>query len=193
MDLKTKKCPFCAESIKAEAIVCRYCQKDQPKNVLPNDQSNTFSNNNKTLVVFAGLLVASFIAIFAVSAGNSAREEAELEEFIRQAEELTPPETANDWAPTGYKYHELNQDIAYMAGDMSECSTGTSCFNYFVISRTGCPSGLYMEANLLQNGVVEEWSNDSLAGLPAFQEAKMSLNFNAKGSGELQWTEVNCY
>jgi hypothetical protein len=158
---------------------------------LPKDQSNTFSDNKKTLVVFAGLLVAAFIAIFAVSAINSAREEAELEEFIRQAEELTPPETVNDWAPTGFKYHELNQDIAYMKTS-KDCGGADTCFTFFVISRTGCPSGLYMEASILVDGVVEDWSNDSLPSLPAFQEAKMSLNFYSE-DGDLQWTAVNCY
>ena len=38
MDKKTQRCPYCQESIYANAIVCRYCRRDLPPNIPPSLQ-----------------------------------------------------------------------------------------------------------------------------------------------------------
>lgn len=45
-----KQCPYCAELIKYDAIVCRYCKRDLPPNI-KNEQHNEKSGSNHKNVV----------------------------------------------------------------------------------------------------------------------------------------------
>lgn len=84
----------------------------------------------------------------------------------------------------GFAFQNIsNQGCSYSFG---------SCARFKIVSKTSCPSNLYVRTNHLVNGEVDDWSNDT-ATVAAGQVAIMETAFSSNYSGTWQFVEIKCY
>lgn len=67
------------------------------------------------------------------------------------------------------------------------------CSNYLVASIYGCPTALYVEANVESNGTVVGTTNELLGGLQPNQIASVMLEDYRDVGDSFRISEVNCY
>lgn len=97
------------------------------------------------------------------------------------------------WVPAGFQL--IGPGVAGQIADHRIDCSGCGGLTWDVVSEAGCPGGLYVEANFIDgNGVVVDWSNDSIPTLGAMEHALVEIyTYNETPNLSVKITKVNCH
>lgn len=140
-------------------------------------------------------LVLSLIATISfVNTSNSYSSESSA------VEELIESDFEDDsWVPVGFYLWSDDSNIAWKWTTNDESFDGCEDCIYWtvdVISKNGCPSGVYGSLNIQKSGVTLDWTNDSVPYLGPMEKARLAFEkygYDDSGSnyqGDL--TTLNC-
>jgi len=113
----------------------------------------------------------------------------------RQQASVVTAANNKPWYPKNFTPYGSDLALKWIDNAGVDCFSRCWYWTVEVISRDGCPSGLYGEMSIEQNGTAITWTNDSLSRLKPGQKGRMQfITYDDRaygGTGSL--SELNCY
>ena len=165
-------------------------------------QSGSGQSLNKKPVIIAIAVIFSLIVVgvvgFTIHSNNVKAEKEAIraeQALLAYQAELEAERIRNDvtWVPDGYYAWQDDKSVAWkwvknVDYDCYDCTWWT----VEVVSKYGCPNGLYGEINIEQNGVVIGYANDTLNYLDPYQAGRLTLVRYPYDDLTGDLTELNC-
>jgi len=96
------------------------------------------------------------------------------------------------WYPDDFREHFKTGVAFKLLDERPSCYDCTGSV-YEVVTKSGCPNGLYVEANVLDaSGIIVDFTNDVVSSLPLDGRAKIELYSYESGATRLLVTKVSC-
>ena len=102
----------------------------------------------------------------------------------------------DSWIPTGFTGYATDDNLAWRWGTKSETNctySSGSCWSIIVITKEGCPSGIYGEIAILDKSDVQiDYTNDTTTLVPADTKAKMTFDTFNEEAESARLSQLSC-
>lgn len=139
--------------------------------------------------IIIGFIVLSFIGALFGNSGSSSN----VTEFV------APEDTSSSdvsWIPTGFNAYSGDDSVAWRWGTKSETKCtydSSSCWSVMVVTKDGCPNGIYAEIAILDSsGVQIDYTNDGTAMVLAESKVKLTFDTFNEQADTARIGEINC-
>lgn len=100
------------------------------------------------------------------------------------------------WKPSNFIIWDENPNVAFrwLKSNEYKCEYGDACWGLMTISKSGCPSNLYVELSILdKNDVQIGYTNDSLSSTLPLQKSKMVFGTYQESADTARISKISCY
>jgi hypothetical protein len=98
------------------------------------------------------------------------------------------------WYPDGYNEWSSDTNVAWKWLDVYDCNFGDWCWKVQVVTKTGCPGGLYAEINILDSADnVVDFTNDTVSSLGPGDSAILEFGTYNSVHAAGQMSKISCH
>jgi hypothetical protein len=201
-----RRCPACDSPVKTGLTVCKKCQFDFMKAASGGDINSSADlktipgeiNADKakidwrvTGVALLGTISVIFlVSLFSNSESNNDWKSKKLE-VSKSIQDYTIDKS---WIPSGFAEWDQNVAWRYLKPKEFDCGYADYCFGIMVITKDGCPNGLYAELSLVdKNGTQVGYTNEMMSTALPNQKSKLIFDTYEKQANTGRLSKISCY
>jgi hypothetical protein len=144
-----------------------------------------------------------FVALVSIGLLTSCTDNTEATPTLSTAEQiqeiLATQESIVDttWIPAGYNSYSGDDNVAWKwtdaVGGGYDCEYGDACWAMFVITRDGCPNGLYAELAIFdKNDVQIDYTNDLTTYVSPNQKVRLGFDTFNDNAYSASLADISC-
>lgn len=158
----------------------------------PKDGGRAAASRRRILLSLVGLtLIFGAVQVFDQEGGSGTANPG----YNGIPNAVAPEVPTTPWVPVGFTKASMDETIAYrwMDGAEYDCEILDRCWGMELVSKDGCPGGMYVElTTLAADGAAVGFTNDTVGSIVAGGKARMVFDNTDDSASKARLADVSC-